>query len=230
MPLKAASPVTICMVSDLSVLHNYLSNADFDSIQRLAKDQRRTLSFLTALTYDQSSAISWRAIEAIGIAASQIAKEDPEYVRVHLRRLIWLLNDESGGIGWRAPEAVGEILFREPELFKDFIPILVNLIDMEPEDARRFRAGWLWAVSRLAAVRPEEAKSAIQWVTPSLADSDPQVRGMAVWCLSRLAAPIPEKNYEHLRQDNGLVELYVRSNLISMTISELIDNASDNLR
>ncbi len=218
------------MASKLDVLHAYLSNADFASIRKFAKEQKRVLSFLTALTYDPDSTINWRATEAIGIAASQIAAQDPEFVRGHLRRLLWLLSDESGGIGWRAPEAIGEILYREPDLFKDFIPILINLIDMEPEDAPRFRAGWLWAISRLAAVRLEEAQKAHPWVTPALADTDPQVRGMAVWCLSRLAIPLPEIISANIRQDKGLVELYLSPNAIKMTISELADQAASTLK
>ena len=96
--------------------------------------------------------IAWRAIEAFGAAGAQIADRDPEFVRGHLRRLLWLLSDESGGIGWRAPELLGEALYRRPGQFAEFMPILASLLDMEPEDAARFRAGWLWAVGRVAEV------------------------------------------------------------------------------
>ncbi len=34
----------------------------------------------------------------MGLAAGCISGDDPEYVRVHLRRLMWLLNDESGAL------------------------------------------------------------------------------------------------------------------------------------
>ena len=116
------------MASKFNTLRNLLFEADFPAIIEIAGKHRRTLSFLTALTYDQDRLISWRAVEAIGLAASRIANTDPEYVRVHLRRMIWLLNDESGGIGWRAPEAIGEIIYHHPDLFAEFIPILIYLL------------------------------------------------------------------------------------------------------
>lgn len=223
MPLKAANPAIIFMVSKQAILRAYLSSADFNQIRDFAGEHKRTLSFLTAITYDQDSTIRWRAIEALGLAASQIAEKAPEYVRVHLRRLFWLLNDESGGIGWRAPEAIGEILYQEPDLFADFIPILVNLLDMEPEDARHFRAGWLWAVSRLAAVRPKDVQGARPWVLESLDDPDPQVRGMALHCLGALEAAIPEKYAEVLQKDHGQVALYISPNLTMTSVSALAD-------
>lgn len=212
------------MASELEFLKDCLSAADFDAVYEFARGNRRTLSFLTALTYDQDRLVSWRAVEALGVVAAMMAESDAEYVRVHLRRLVWLLNDESGGIGWRAPEIIGEILHHEPELFSDFIPILVNLMDMEPEDAIRFRAGWLWAIGRLAAVRPDVALSALPWILPGLDDPDPQVRGMAVWCLGELGQPLSTEKMSSLQEDKGLVELYISPDIVNISIGDLARN------
>jgi len=83
----------------------------------------------------------------MGLVAAEQAVTDPVFVRGHLRRLVWLLNYESGGIGWQAPEALGAVIAARPDSFADFIPILVSLPDMEPEDAFHFRAGYLWAMA-----------------------------------------------------------------------------------
>lgn len=88
---------------DYPEMRDWLIDRDFSAVLELASRQRRTLSFLTALTYDRQALVAWRAIEALGLVAAQMAEEDPEYVRVHLRRMLWLLSDESGGVGWRAP-------------------------------------------------------------------------------------------------------------------------------
>ena len=194
--------------------------ADFSAIVDYASGHKRALSFLTALTYDQDHTLSWRAVEVLGLAASRIAEDDPEYVRVHLRRLVWLLNDESGGIGWRAPEAIGEIIRHHPDLFKNFIPILVNLMDTEPEDAVRFRAGWLWAIGRLAEVRLRDAHSALPWIIPCLDDPDPQVRGLAVWCLGKIAY-LPADRLVTLQSDQEQVELYISPSTEAIRIGEL---------
>jgi hypothetical protein len=60
------------------------------------------------------------------------------------------LTDESGGIGWRAPECIGEILYHNPNQFAAFIPLLHSLLDLEPEDAPRFRLSVQRAIARLA--------------------------------------------------------------------------------
>jgi len=211
------------MASELSSLAKYLTNANFPSIVEHAGGNKRTLSFLTALTYDQNRLISWRAVEAFGLVASYVAESDPEYVRVHLRRLVWLLNDESGGIGWRAPECIGEVLHHKPELFSGFIPILVNLIDMEPEDAIRFRAGWLWAITRLGEVDLESARHAQPWILPCLDDPDPQVRGMAVRCLASLKVVLPPEKIDQILADQEQVELYVSPHITSTPIAELVN-------
>ena len=210
------------MASDIDILRALLCDADFPAIINIASNKRRTLSFLTALTYDQNRSISWRAIEALGLSASRISEDDPEYVRIHLRRFVWLLNDESGGIGWRAPEALGEILHKQPELFAEFIPILVHLMEMEPEDALRFRAGWLWAIGRLALVKPEESCLALPWIMPCLDALDSQVRGMAIWCLDKCNYPIPEIKLKTLQLDPAKVEIYNSPNLEITSIKELI--------
>ena len=194
---------------------------DYAAILEVSRHKRRTLSFLTALTYDPDSLIGWRAVEAMGLVAGLTAKEDPEFVRIHLRRLQWLLNDESGGIGWRAPEAMGEIIRNQPDLFAEFIPIVISLLDMEEEDVIPFRPGILWAIGRIAQVRPDATQPALPWVYPCLSDPNPQTRGMAVWCLGQLRLEIPSEVTETLLTDDAPVKLYVDNQLVGTTVSQI---------
>jgi hypothetical protein len=167
-------------------LRQILLERRLDQISELAAARRRVLSYLTALTYDPDPVLSGRAVEAIGVAAARIADDDPEYVRVHLRRQMWLLSDESGGIGWHAPEIMGEILYHRPQLFAEFIPIIISILDMEAEDVVRFRTGALLALGRLAQVLPlENLRQAIPRIEPCLQNEDPQVRETARWCLDQ---------------------------------------------
>lgn len=209
------------MVSEIEVLRLWLSRADFKTIVDYAGLHKRTLSFLTALTYDQEDLISWRAVEALGLAASRIAVGDAEYVRGHLRRLFWMLTDESGSIGWRAPESIGEIIRQQPDLFEEFIPILLNLMDAESEDALRFRAGWLWGMGRLAMVRPDEVRATLSWITSSLDDSDPQIRGMAVWSIGEMEYPLPAERARDLLSDQEKVKLYFSPDIKTIRIGDL---------
>ena len=136
---------------DLTILRQWLLDANYAPILEIAENKKSILSQLTALTYEDDATISGNAIEASGLAARIIAGREPEYVRNYLLRLFWLINDESGGICWRAPELIGEILYHCPQ-FSQFFPMLISLLDLEEEDAPRFRAGTLWAIGRVAQV------------------------------------------------------------------------------
>ena len=73
--------------------------------------------------------MSWRAIEAVGLASKEIARTRPELVRNTVGRLLWMIRDESGGIGWSSPEMLGEIVRNNPEQFADIAPIIVSFLD-----------------------------------------------------------------------------------------------------
>ena len=173
---------------NLSTLHKWLLDEDYQSILDFARRKKRTLSLLTALTYDKDHAISDRAIRVTGLAAKVIAERDPQYIRNYLLRLFWLLNDESGGIGWRAPELIGEILYNCPS-FEQFFPMLISLLDLEKEDALRFRAGTLMAIGRVAQVARDAMLPALPQVETFItSQNDPNIKEIALWCAKQLAA------------------------------------------
>jgi len=171
---------------DLSTLRQWLLEEDFRSIREYAHNKKRILSLLTALTYDKDQKVSDRAIKATGLAAKVISKRDAEYIRNYLLRLFWLVNDESGGIGWRAPELIGEILFHCPN-FEQFFPMLISLLDLEKEDAPRFRTGTLWAIGRVAQTASVAMQTALPQVEKyTLLEGDSDTKQMAVWCVEQI--------------------------------------------
>jgi len=198
-----------------------LQTARFDAIVAIAAQNKRLLSLLTAQTYQPERLLGWRAVQAFGLAAQRIAASDAEYVRNHLRRLFWLLSDESGGIGWRAPELIGETLACCPGLFEEFVSPLVFLLDMEAEDAPRFRPGALWAIGRVAPGRPLVGELAPPLVLPCLADANPQARGMALWCLGRMGYWGAIPGLAGLRKDGSPVEIYEDCDLRATSVAEL---------
>jgi hypothetical protein len=202
-------------------LRDWLAQGHYEAIVKLAPRKKRILSFLTALTYDADPLISWRAVEALGLAAGRIADNDPEFVRNHLRRLMWLLNDESGGIGWRAPEAMGEVLRSRPARFTEFVPIVLSFLDMEEEDAVRFRPGTLWAIGRMGQVMPETVRPAVARIISYLNDPNPQTRGLAVWCLRQLGDAEHLANHDTLLMDESPVELYADGRLVTKSVAQL---------
>jgi HEAT repeat protein len=188
--------------------------------------KKRVLGSLVTSTYDADPRISWRAIEALGVAASRVAEDDPDHIRQLLRRLLWLINDESGGICWRAPEAMAEILWHRPKLFADYVPIVTSLIvNLEEEDLEHFRAGTLRAIGRLAEAGADHIHDVISSVTFALDDSNPQVRGMAVWCLREVGRADLLADRPDLLDDEGPVDLYEDGVIRRTTVSQLVRRA-----
>lgn len=115
---------------NLHLVKNWLIQGDLASVLKFASRRKRTLSLLTALTYDPDPLVSDRAIEATGQVAKQIVRQDPEFVRNYILRLFWLINEESSGVCWRAPELIEKIIIACPQ-FNYFRPMLISLLDSE---------------------------------------------------------------------------------------------------
>jgi AraC family transcriptional regulator, regulatory protein of adaptative response / methylated-DNA-[protein]-cysteine methyltransferase len=173
---------------DLSQLRHWLLETDDALFLELARKEKRILSQLTALSYDPDLSVTSRAIKITGLAAKIIAERDPEYVRNYLLRLFWLVNDESGGVCWKAPELIGEILYHCPQ-FEQFFPMLISLLDLEKEDAPRFRTGTLWAIGRVAQVARKAMQPALPHVKKIASEEkDTNIMEMAQWCVKELAS------------------------------------------
>jgi len=203
-------------------LRDLLKEKDFEKIVEVATERNRALSVLVSLTYNADKQIAWRAVEAMGMAAERIARDDPPYVRDHLRKLYWLLSEESGGVCWRAPEAMAEIVRRTGDLYSDYVPIVVSLIyEMAEEDLELFRASILRAIGLLAQQAGEHGEKVLPLVKNSLLNSEPQVRGMAVWCLGQLGKGGIFANRPNLLQDDGSVDYYENRSLDRTTVGRL---------
>ncbi|HKJ92598.1 MAG TPA: hypothetical protein VJ957_05480 [Longimicrobiales bacterium] len=204
------------------VLRDLLVAGDFAEIARLARARTRVLGDLVPLTYDRDPQVAWRAVEAMGAAGAACAEHDPGPVREHLRRLYWLLSEESGGICWRAPEAIAEIAARRPDLFGDYIPIVVHMIlEMADEDLEHFRPGLLWAIGRLGDTAAGEMEAVLPAVAAALDHPDPQVRGMAVRALQRTGHADLLAGRPALLADDGPVDLYEAGVLHRTTVGTL---------
>ncbi len=102
-----------------------LEKEDFETIATASLQNSNVFGWIIALSYDKENPMSWKAIKAMGYIAEAYLKADSiDPLRNTIRKLLWSMTDESGGIGWRAAELIGEIVFAEPSLFEDIIPIL----------------------------------------------------------------------------------------------------------
>jgi len=204
-------------------IRNLLENSQFADIAERATARKRVLNVLVSLTFDAEPLIAWRAVEALGLAADRVADGNPDFVRGHLRRLHWFMSDEAGAVCWFAPQAMAEIVRRRPETFPDYLDIVVSLIHTTAEeDLAHFLPGILWAIGTVAPLTADNAQSALNKVGKCLDHGDSQVRGMAVWCLRQMRREKELAGREHLRLDDGVVEIYANHRLETTTVRELL--------
>ena len=207
-------------------LRGLLVLGSLEGVAELAERRRRVLGSLVSLTFDLDPLISWRAVEAMGVACDRLAEVDPESVRQHVRRLNWLITEESGGICWRSPEAMAEVVCRRPRLLADYLPIIVSLLqEMAEEDLGHFRAGILWAIGRLGPAVREHVPRVLPAIAAALDHGDSQVRGMAVWCLSEVGQGACITDRPDLLSDEGPVDLYEEGRLAHTTVGCLARRA-----
>ncbi len=171
--------------------------------------------------------LRWNAITALGAVVAQQAQLDMEWARVIMRRLMWSLNDESGGIGWGAPEAMGEIMARHHALAREYAHMLLSYIRPDGNFLEHglLQRGVVWALGRMAQVKPETVEGAIPYLLPYLKSGDQTIRGLAAWTMGLLRAKQARPLLEGLLEDNAPIELYVNNRLTVFRINELAREA-----
>lgn len=186
----------------------------------MARRDRGVIRWLISLAYDKEDVITWRAIETMGVISRTLSKEMPDVIRDTIRRLLWSMGEESGGIGWSAPEMLGEIISGDPDAFDDIIPILWSFKGEE-----MFRAGIVWAMGRVAMVRPEFIAFIMPELAEMLADANPVVRGYAIRAAGFLQAisPVGGEQISKLMGDISPVPFYENGELLTKTVRELAE-------
>lgn len=194
----------------------------FDEVADMAMEDKGIIRLLISISYDREDVTSWRAIEAIGVISRTFSKDSIErlgIVRDTIRRLLWSMGEESGGIGWSSPEILGEIVKGDPDAFNDIVPILWSFRD---EDM--FRAGILWAMGRIAVIRPDMVGFTLPDLPGMLKDTNPVVRGYAIWLISVLEpGGRSSEQISRFLGDSGPVPFYKEGELVERTVAEIAE-------
>lgn len=178
--------------------------------------------------------IHWHAVSAFGMVIRPLAEGNIEAARVVMRRLLWSLNDESGGIGWGAPQAMAEIIASQPQLADEYLHMLLSYTQEDGEglfedgnyiELPMLQRGLLWGIGRLCPLYGERIgrDGGLVRLAAYLPSADPVVRGMALWCLGRLAAEGMGAAVAALRNDQSLVTLYDNGSFETVTIDQLVE-------
>ncbi len=188
----------------------------FDEIVRLSLQDKSIIRTLISLTYDKEDVITWRAIEAFGHLSRGRSKEQSGPIRDTVRRLIWSMSDECGAIGWSAPEILGEIIRNNPEDFSDIVPIVWSF-----REEHLFKESVLWAMGRIAEVRPDLVAFAGDEVAQMVRDTSPATRAYAARVMGYLGKVIPQEELRMLLRDDTALRVYRDGSLIDTTVAEM---------
>lgn len=195
-----------------------LEAADFAALTALAARESGVAGQLAGYLFSPGEILHWRAVEGLGyVAASR-----PEQVRKVINRLLYQLNEDSGSTGWGAASALGEIGRRHLPLVEEILPMFYGFLEQ-----KFARVPMLWGLGRLWEAHPRVLEEAVPLVFAFLGDPDPQMRGLAAWCLGRLRPPGMEEALASLLADDGPVELYDREQLRRATVGQLAREALD---
>jgi hypothetical protein len=188
---------------------------------------RQVVNPLISFFYHPEPMVRWRGVAAFGAAAAALAETEPESARVLMRRLMWQLNDESGGIGWGAPEAMGEAMACSPRLAAEYHSILVSYVRLDGNFLEHpiLQRGSLWAVGRLAEVRPDLVQPAGPALNPFLRSLDAHHRGLAARAAGLIGTRSLAARLENLRSDPAMIEVYHDWTLADLSVGTLAAEA-----
>ena len=193
-----------------------LEAGDFAGLTSLAAREAGVAGQLLNYLFSPGDLLHWRATEGLGY----VAAARPEQVRKVINRLLWQLNEDSGSTGWGAASALGEIGRHHLPLVEEILPMFYGFLEHDFS-----RAPMLWGLGRLWEVHPRVLQEAVPLLFVFLKDPDPQVRGLAAWCLGRVRPPGLAEALQGLLGDEGRVELYNQEQMRRTTVGRLAREA-----
>jgi hypothetical protein len=193
-----------------------LKAGDFQGLEELADRDRGVVNILMQLLYDPGDLMHWRALEGLG----HVAGSHPEQVHKLINRFLYLLNEDSGSTGWGAAAALGEIGRHQVSLIKEIIPMFIGFLEasftLEP---------MLWGVGRMAEVHPELLEEVLPSIASFLTNPEPQVRGLAAWCLGKARYRPAAGALATLLEDDQPIQFYDRGELVQTTVGQVAREA-----
>ena len=201
-----------------------LESRDLQEISSLKASPYKIINNLISLSYDKKSNISWRAIEAVGLFTGKMAKEDSEFVRNIVGRLLWMIRDESGGIGWSVPEMLGEIVKNNPVLCADIAPVIFSFYE-----ELMLATGVLWAVGSMGELDKDTIEYAVPLIRQFLNSPEAVQRGYAARALGVLGASDARQDIEGLVNDESPIPVYHDGDIQKKTVGDIATEALSRL-
>ncbi|AEG58905.1 PBS lyase HEAT domain protein repeat-containing protein [Desulforamulus ruminis DSM 2154] len=202
-----------------------LKEARYDQLVARTMEERGMIKYLFQPLYHPYGAERWRAIRALGLVSKELAKEDPVAARELIRRLLWSMNDESGTTSWSAPEAIGEMIYHNPDLFQEYISIVVHASEEEI-----FHRGIAWTLGRVGPAKPDLVREFIPLLIQFLNHSQSEVKGYAAWALGQIGVKEALPHLANLLDDSGAVEVYEEPKVTVKSVNQLVREAIEKIK
>ena len=188
-----------------------------------AKRDRSVIRMLISLVYDKEHLQSWRAIEAIGLAAGEIAKTNVDVIRNLSQRFLWMMRDESGNGPGSAPELLGEIVRSTPDTFADIGQIVISF-----HDEKMLRRGVMRAIWRIVEKRPDLLTMTQTFMEQKLCldDDDAVVRAYALMISGLLGLTEFLPLVQSLRDDSSPITIYDNGEFMITSVAEIADKVA----
>lgn len=205
------------------IVQKYVSEDKLDELFSLAEEDTRVISELGRMLYTPDEHLRWKIIEMLSDVSKKIAEIRPDIISKLLNRLLRSAAD-SASSAWGALEATGAIISKNPDLFGEFSQTLLSFL--------RYKNYWkevTWAIGRIATAKPDLVKYAFRAISSFLSDSDPSLRGHAVWALGKLGYKDVIEELKKLQTDDQKLFIYKEGELKEATVSQLAKEAIEKL-
>ena len=195
-----------------------------ETLLNVAAEDKRIIRNLQRLIYSGDDLFRKRAADILGRVCAVIADQDPGTVSKLLQALFYAITD-TAAFTWGAFEAIGEIISHRPDLFAGYTPQMYQFL---ADETRRAQA--LQAIGRVALSRPDLLRKHTFHFFTYLEDSDPAVRGYAVWLMGNLRAHEAKGDLEKLTDDSQEFLLYENGELEKKNIGQVALQALEKIR
>ncbi|MDP2158110.1 MAG: hypothetical protein Q8K68_10435 [Nitrospirota bacterium] len=201
-----------------SEIREFLGLYQLQPIIEAAKKDRGVIRMLISLVYDKENLESWRAIEAIGLVAGEIARTNVDIIRNLSQRFLWMMRDESGNGPGSAPELLGEIVRSSPDTFADIGQVITSF-----HDEKMLRRGVMRAIWRIVDRRPDllTMTQALLEQKLFLDDDDAGVRAYALMIVGALGLKEFLPVVEILKNDSSPVKIYAKGEFLMTSVAEI---------
>jgi len=204
-------------------VQKYISGNKFEELIALAEEDNRVISELARMLYTPDEHLRWEIIEILSEASKKVAETRPDIISKLLNRLLRSAAD-SASSAWGSLEATGAIISKNPDLFGEFSQTLLSFL--------RYKNYWkevTWAIGRIATAKPDLVKYAFRAISSFLSDTDPSLRGHAVWALGKLGYKDVIEELKKLQTDDQKLFIYKEGELKEGTVSQLAKEAIEKL-